>query len=527
MLVIISDLHLGDGTAADSIPASAFYLFAKRLRQDAHFASISDGKYKPIKNLDVILMGDILDPLHSTRWLFSKMGGDESYTVNERREKKYPPITEQGETDYIRPWSDWKDPRFAAKLKEVTLAVLEHNQEGLQVFRDLAAGKTISFDADDGKGGRLADEAQKQPLQVNFYYMVGNHDWYYHLPGSEFDEIRKIIKDAMGLCNQPDYPFPYDLSKDKPESHSKYSKWKTDINEGNKDAEIISDLTQQYKVFARHGDYYDMFNFDIENGRDQATLGDAFTMEVCNRFPSQVLRTDLFKQDNPKSLQLLRQITNIRPALATSLWVTGQLKRLSQDITYEQYQYKEGDLNDIKAFEREAEKNEAMLKEVWDDLTDKFLNLEFVRNKDKWGIDIVDKMQAVIKLSKAISATQLDDLVYLVQSKNAASHDRSFAQFALKEPAFLDNSARYIVYGHTHHHETIPLDYDEGQGPQVYFNSGTWHTYFDLARKNPKEKKFVPYKALTYVTFFKSSEDNNPDVEHGEQNFETWSGAYA
>src|SRR5690349_5299796 len=112
MLVIISDLHLGDGTAADSIPASAFYLFAKRLRQDAHFASISDGKYKPIKNLDVILMGDILDPLHSTRWLFSKMGGDESYILNQDGTREYISITEQRAADYIRPWSDWKDPKF-------------------------------------------------------------------------------------------------------------------------------------------------------------------------------------------------------------------------------------------------------------------------------------------------------------------------------------------------------------------------------------------------------------------------------
>jgi len=66
MLVIISDLHLGDGTTAESIPASAFYLFAKRLRQDAHFASVNYGKYRPIEELDVILLGDILDPLHST-----------------------------------------------------------------------------------------------------------------------------------------------------------------------------------------------------------------------------------------------------------------------------------------------------------------------------------------------------------------------------------------------------------------------------------------------------------------------------
>ena len=49
MLVVVSDLHLGDGTTAESIPASAFYLFAKRLRQDAHFASMRHGKYNPIE----------------------------------------------------------------------------------------------------------------------------------------------------------------------------------------------------------------------------------------------------------------------------------------------------------------------------------------------------------------------------------------------------------------------------------------------------------------------------------------------
>src|SRR5215510_4967679 len=81
MLVVISDLHLGDGTTAESIPASAFYLFAKRLRQDAHFASMRDGKYQPIKELDVILMGDILDPLHSTKWMFPLQGEEEYVRV--------------------------------------------------------------------------------------------------------------------------------------------------------------------------------------------------------------------------------------------------------------------------------------------------------------------------------------------------------------------------------------------------------------------------------------------------------------
>ena len=110
-------------------------------------------------------------------------------------------------------------------------------------------------------------------------------------------------------------------------------------NEGNKDAGVIKDLLlEQYNVFARHGDYYDTFNFDIEEGRDRSTLGDAFTMEVCNRFPAQLLRSGLIEEDDSKSIKMLRQMTNIRPALATPLWITGQLRRLSEDIARGQTQ---------------------------------------------------------------------------------------------------------------------------------------------------------------------------------------------
>src|SRR5258706_6315242 len=103
MFVVISDLHLGDGTTAASIPATAFHLFAKRLRQDAHFASMRYGKYQPIEELDVILMGDILDPLHSTKWMFPLPGQEEHIHVNDQDHVR---ITEPGEPNYIRPWSD-------------------------------------------------------------------------------------------------------------------------------------------------------------------------------------------------------------------------------------------------------------------------------------------------------------------------------------------------------------------------------------------------------------------------------------
>jgi len=482
MLVVISDLHLGDGTTAASIPVSAFYLFAKRLRQDAHFASQSFGKYRPIEELDVILMGDILDPLHSTKWLFPLSGQEEHITVDGQQHVR---ITEQRDPNYIRPWSDTNDPRFAAKLLEVTRAILEENKAAMEVMRKLSTGEFIDFDSTNESGTR--DAAVKRiPLKVRFHYMVGNHDWYYHLKGPAFDQIRQEIINKMGLSNPPT-PFPHDLRKLDPASA-----WDAD------ESPELDRLFRQYKVFCRHGDCYDSFNFDSENGRDYATLGDVFTMEVCNRYPEELRRKPNIKTE---IVDNLRHLTNVRPALATPLWITGQIRKLSTE-------------------NKLLEAGENQLKKIWDELADNFLTLDFVKNKDKFGIDMVDKMQLAIKISKLVSFETIDNLIYKLQNRGVSGGDHSFAEFALKEPAFTHNDARYIIYGHTHHHETIPLDYDLVGGNQIYFNSGTWHTYYDLARKDPKEKKFIPYKALTYITFFKEN-------EHDERHFETWSGAYA
>ena len=354
-------------------------------------------------------------------------------------------------------------------------------------MRKLADGEFIGFDSMDESGDRANAGGNRIPLKVRFHYMVGNHDWYYHLKGEAFDQIRQEIITALGLSNPPT-PFPFDLRKVNPDSP-----WEQD------EAPEIERLFRQYKVFCRHGDYYDTFNFDSERGRDQATLGDAFTMEVCNRYPEELKRKPELNSD---IINNLRHITNVRPALATPLWISGQLKRLSGENLL-------------------TEVNQNDLKRVWDSLADKFINLQFVRSKDRpFRIDVVDKMEAVIKISKLISLDALDNLIYRMQKRRMFGGDNSYADSALKEPAFLDDTARYIIYGHTHHQETVPLDYDDHGGNQIYFNSGTWHTYFDLARKDPKEKKFVPYKALTYITFY--TED-----EHDDRQFETWSGAYA
>ena len=72
MLAIISDLHLTDGTTGTKAAASAFHGFANRLSDLAMQASWrADGYYRPIKQLDLLLLGDVFDVIDSNKWLAS------------------------------------------------------------------------------------------------------------------------------------------------------------------------------------------------------------------------------------------------------------------------------------------------------------------------------------------------------------------------------------------------------------------------------------------------------------------------
>jgi UDP-2,3-diacylglucosamine pyrophosphatase LpxH len=455
MLLIISDIHLGDGTTAKSIPSSAFKLFANRLQEMAYFASWrTDGRYEPIESIDLILMGDILDPLHSTRWL----------------------ATAPGDENYIRPWSDPTKDQFPVQLREVTNAILEQNKESLEVLRNCATGKQVNLPPVKRNGEPDYESQERIPLKVRSHYMVGNHDWYYHLPGEAIDQIRQDMIDTLGLSNLRSN-FPYDPDEYLP----------------------LKDILNRYKVFGRHGDCYDNFNFNREKGRDHATLGDVFTMEVLNRFPVEVQKR--FGEELPEGIvDSLRRLTNIRPVLAAPLWISGQIQNFAGN----------------KALEEE-------LKDVWEDICEEFLQTDYVRDADKFfQFDIVDAMEIAVNISRRTSFDTINEVVSWAYDK-FGGEQKSFAEHALQEPAFLDNSARYIAYGHTHHHEIVPLD-EDNESPharsQIYFNSGTWHSYYALAIKNPREQNFVPYQAMTYLTFYKGDERNG-------LKFETWAGAYA
>ena len=455
MLIIVSDLHLADGTCGKPISSSAFSLFADRLNELAYNASWrADGRYRPIDGIDILLLGDILDPQHSTLWLDKN-------------------IKEPGS---VRPWTNIHAPQYAEKLRQITQAILKRNTDSISILHSLAQSKAIRLPpaTRHGKPAKIVLERVHVPVRI--HYMTGNHDWQYHIPGPAFDEIRREIVNAIGLSN-PVTAFPHQM----------------------KESSTIAELLSGYKMHAQHGDIYDKFNYRQDVGRDAAALGDAFAVQVLNRFPVEAERK--LGNELPAGLiDGLREFVNVRPALATPLWISGQLQQ-----------------NNV------GKKEQNKLKQVWDSLTEEFLELDFVRQFDKrLKFDIVDGLEMLIKLTKRASFQTIDDIVVWMRQK-MWSGEISFSQNALKEEAFIKRKAQYIVYGHTHHQEIVPLDMiPSAPRPtnQIYINSGTWHTYYDLAIYKPKEQKFIPYQVLTYLAFYK-------DGERGGRHFETWSGAFS
>jgi UDP-2,3-diacylglucosamine pyrophosphatase LpxH len=442
MLVIISDLHLTDGTSGSTISPGAFLLLGDRLVDLARGASQRrDGGYRPIERVDLVLLGDVLDVIRSTRWLDVA----------------------------TRPWDDAASSGLSRVVGQITADVLRHNAETCGEFRRLAEqGLRIPAATRDGRPA----ERELHAVPVRIHYMVGNHDWFFHLPGSAYNALRRSVAAAMGLATHAEAPFPHEA-------------WE--------DNELLQTM-RRHKVFARHGDVFDPFNF--EGDRNASSLGDAVVVELVNRFGVQVER-DLGDDLPAAALAGLREIDNIRPLLMIPAWIEGLLERSCPQPAVRK-----------------------QVKRVWDALADDFLDLPFVRRRDTWNpVDVVDGLQKALKFTRRLSvgwAAWIAEWMYQLRGASSSS----YVQHALTEQDFRNRRARHIVYGHTHAPEVVPLDASYAEGyvlHQAYFNSGTWRRVYEQTRFAAAEHEFIAADKLTYLAFFK-------DDERRGRPYETWSG---
>ncbi|MHC5057006.1 MAG: hypothetical protein ACYTKD_20200 [Planctomycetota bacterium] len=450
MLVIVSDLHLTDGTSGRTIGEDAFRILRKQLGNLSYAASWrADGSYRPIDEAHVVLLGDVLDVIRSTKWL---------------------------ESD-TRPWDDPRGPEFDAKVAEITRGILTNNAGSLAVLSSISRGGEVEVPKHPPRGTTSTVEPEdagpeREKVPVSIHYQVGNHDWFYHLAGPHYDKLRAEVKKAMGLANGPALPFPHDPSE----------------------SEALSKVYEEHEVFARHGDVYDPFNY--EKSRDASSLGDVIVVELLNRFPDEVRKqmSDVLPQD---CLEGLEEIDNVRPLPLIPVWLHGLLERTCASKKL---------VNDVKR--------------IWDGLADEFLKLKYVRDRDRWvPWDNVDKLEWALKFSKGVSLRSLGNVVSWVTDK--VSRKKGLHKNALEEAPFLKRDARFVVYGHTHHFEIVPLDVSlkgEKRFDQMYVNAGTWRVVHEQAALCPADQEFVGYGVMTYVAFFREDERRG-------RRFESWSGA--
>ncbi len=445
MLVIVSDLHLNDGSTGQTISPGAFDIFARRLEELAEAASWrTDGTYRPIECVDLVLLGDVLDPMRSTQW---------STRPN------------------VRPWGNPHAPELVSQIAHITGEILARNETSLAVLRNLASDGGLSIPP-QLRRAQPDQDADRQPVPVHIHYMVGNHDWFYHLPGPNYDAMRQELIERMGLANRANRPFPHEISE----------------------SDELLRVMRRHKVAARHGDVFDPLNFDGD--RDTASLGDVIVIELVNRFAAEV-EAKLGGELPATTIAGLRELDNVRPLMLIPVWIDGLLERTC-------------------AYPAVRKR----VKIAWDRLVDEFLELEYVRERDTYcPFDLVDGLQRALKFSKRLSIGWASSIVqWLGEIRGAGSE--SYYRHALAEQDFRNRRAKHIVYGHTHATETLPLDASYAEGyvlDQVYHNAGTWRRVHRQTCLAPGEHEFIASDVMTYLTFFEGDERKG-------RPYETWSG---
>jgi UDP-2,3-diacylglucosamine pyrophosphatase LpxH len=349
----------------------------------------------------------------------------------------------------IRPWSKSSDKDGEGQgLKDYTVKILDK----------------ISKKADNKKSmayiEEFREEMKSEEVSTKITYIVGNHDWLIN----RYPESRAKVAKFLGIDNPNQY------------------KSKMFATEG---------YWEDYRVFTRHGDIYDPFNFDGD--RDASSLGDAIVIDLINKFP-QAVEATIGKARDPDLISELREIDNIRPLIDIPLWIHGACRRAKSPET------------------------EKQVKEVWNSLVDAFLKNKFVKKHDKpWRMDVVDALELGLKISKLFS---LKDMVNLPLKKFYKKRG-DYVSKAFHEEYVRRNMAEFVVYGHTHHHEVVPLDQISILGgilQKTYFNTGTWRKVHQNTLFDEENQEFLSRDVMTFIAFYL-------EEERQDRRFEVWNGA--
>ena len=479
MLVIISDLHLTDGTSGELIDEKAFRIFRNRIGDMAYDASwrIRGGRggrvggdaaggggkptgfYQPLEQLDILLLGDIIDMIRSEKW--------------------------NGQPEINMPWTSARSDAFFAQIAEIVAGVLENNKKSFAILKDIAqAGIKIPLSMrilteEEKISKTIGSEAspEKATVKVNVYYMVGNHDWFLYIDDPRMNAIRNSIIDALGLANERDKPFPYF-----PDENAALERSQTD-----------------HHVYALHGDIFDKTNYQPPS-RDHSSIGDVVVLKLLNEIPKEIEQQlsdfpagrigaiagiDLFVKE-------LREIDNLRPYTLAPQWISDLIKKYDLDI---------GFVNDsIRGALRR--------------LLQDFANNPLISREH---LLVLEMKITDLLLMGDVTIESLASLVeHLSLSKDNFESYRAYARALTTNEAGKDKT--FYVMGHTHYPEIVPMSSCVVDGEvvgQIYMNTGTWRP---LHKTGIYDNSFISLNTMTIAGFYKGNERMG-------HSFEYWTGS--
>lgn len=306
----------------------------------------------------------------------------------------------------------------------------------------------------------LQSKCRKLGVEVELSYIIGNHDWLIN----RYPSTRQQIARFLGLPNPQCY-----------ETH-RFPEYLT---------------FPEYGVLARHGDRFDPLNFT--GNRDKSSLGDALVIDLLNHLPEEV-KADAYLMQYKKLYQQLKEIDNVRPLLEIPAWIKGVCR-----------QFRDPQI-------------ESKVRNIWNRLVGDFFKLQYVKDL-AWSQPF---MWFLLRLAlRFTSGVSFDWLMKILASKTIREWYQKTDDYkgdAYKEVK--DNNVSYVVYGHTHSAQQIPLNILPLSGEraleQVYFNSGTWRKVFEHTAFEVKDCEFIGWYVLTFIVFYLEPE------KEPERNYEVW-----
>lgn len=375
-----------------------------------------------INNVEIVLLGDIFDVIRSDLWLRPENNNS---------------------TNPIRPWSspgdkdsaDWDLQTYA---EEIVRKIINNprNQEAIRYIKDFEA------------------HCAGQGVTLLVSYLIGNHDWLIN----RYPSTRQAIADFLGMTYSGDF-----------------------ISNGFDYVKPFDD----YSVIARHGDFYDPFNY--EGNRNASSLGDAIVIDLLNKFPNKIEDSEL--GSNKDLISQLKEIDNVRPLLEVPAWIQGVCNRYPG--------------------------TEDMVHDIWNSLVDDFFHLDFVKARNRWGLE------TILRLTSDLSFAKIQQILKSSIAQKIYSGSDDYRSFAYHEWSVKQTQTRYVVYGHTHHAEQVPLDIlppaASGTTEALYFNTGTWRKVFEHTVFDEASFEFIGWYAMTFLVFYL------PEEKELDRKYEVWS----